>query len=304
MGTITTGTISLTTDIKTAGTLTAGAVTYPITHGTSGQVLSTTGSGTLTWTTTAAPSDASTSAKGIIQLAGDLAGTASLPTVNNVGGVSASTIGTINTTIAAATNSNTVNTIVKRDASGNFSAGTITANLTGNVTGNVTGSLTGNASTATTATTATTAGNITATSNSTLTSISTLSAVGTITSGTISVTTDIKTAGKLVAGTVTYPNTHGTSGQLLSTTGTGTLTWTSGSSVSIFTDEPSSITAGQTSFTLTNTPLSGRVWMYINGTRISKNAYSVSGTTVTYTPSFNNSYTLIVGDRIQFDYVY
>ena len=44
--------------------------------------------------------------------------------------------------------------------------------------------------------------------------------------------------------------------------------------------------------------------MYINGTRISKNAYSVSGTTVTYTPSFNNSYTLIVGDRIQFDYVY
>ena len=304
VGTITTGTISLTTDIKTAGTLTAGAVTYPITHGTSGQVLSTTGSGTLTWTTTAAPSDASTSAKGIIQLAGDLAGTASLPTVNNVGGVSASTIGTINTTIAAATNSNTVNTIVKRDASGNFSAGTITANLTGNVTGNVTGSLTGNASTATTATTATTAGNITATSNSTLTSISTLSAVGTITSGTISVTTDIKTAGKLVAGTVTYPNTHGISGQLLSTTGTGTLTWTSGSSVSIFTDEPSSITAGQTSFTLTNTPLSGRVWMYINGTRISKNAYSVSGTTVTYTPSFNNSYTLIVGDRIQFDYVY
>jgi len=304
VGTITTGTISLTTDIKTAGTLTAGAVTYPITHGTSGQVLSTTGSGTLTWTTTAAPSDASTSAKGIIQLAGDLAGTASLPTVNNVGGVSASTIGTINTTIAAATNSNTVNTIVKRDASGNFSAGTITANLTGNVTGNVTGSLTGNASTATTATTATTAGNITATSNSTLTSISTLSAVGTITSGTISVTTDIKTAGKLVAGTVTYPNTHGISGQLLSTTGTGTLTWTSGSSVSIFTDESSSITAGQTSFTLTNTPLSGRVWMYINGTRISKNAYSVSGTTVTYTPSFNNSYTLIVGDRIQFDYVY
>ena len=304
VGTITTGTISLTTDIKTAGTLTAGAVTYPITHGTSGQVLSTTGSGTLTWTTTAAPSDASTSAKGIIQLAGDLAGTASLPTVNNVGGVSASTIGTINTTIAAATNSNTVNTIVKRDASGNFSAGTITANLTGNVTGNVTGSLTGNASTATTATTATTAGNITATSNSTLVTISTLSAVGTITSGTISVTTDIKTAGKLVAGTVTYPNTHGTSGQLLSTTGTGTLTWTSGSSVSIFTDEPSSITAGQTSFTLTNTPLSGRVWMYINGTRISKNAYSVSGTTVTYTPSFNNSYTLIVGDRIQFDYVY
>ena len=38
------------TDVKTSGTLTAGAVTYPKTHGTSGQVLSTTGSGTLTFT--------------------------------------------------------------------------------------------------------------------------------------------------------------------------------------------------------------------------------------------------------------
>jgi hypothetical protein len=50
-----------------------------------------------------------------------------------------------------ATSANTANTVVKRDASGNFSAGTITAALTGNVTGN--------ASTATTlATTRTIAG--------------------------------------------------------------------------------------------------------------------------------------------------
>jgi len=39
------------TDVKTNGALTTGAVTYPIAHGTSGQILSTTGSGTLTWTT-------------------------------------------------------------------------------------------------------------------------------------------------------------------------------------------------------------------------------------------------------------
>jgi len=45
-----------------------------------------------------------------------------------------------------ATSANTINTVVKRDGSGNFAAGTITAALTGNVTGN----LTGNASTATT----------------------------------------------------------------------------------------------------------------------------------------------------------
>jgi hypothetical protein len=45
---------------------------------------------------------------------------------------------------------NTVSTIVARDSSGNFSAGTITAttfvgNVTGNVTGNLTGTVTGNA---------------------------------------------------------------------------------------------------------------------------------------------------------------
>lgn len=49
---------------------------------------------------------------------------------------------------------NTANNVVRRDASGNFVAGTITANLTGNVTGNVTGAVTGNATTATTLATA------------------------------------------------------------------------------------------------------------------------------------------------------
>jgi hypothetical protein len=41
----------LTTNIKTTNTLTTGAVTYPNIHGSNGQVLSTTGSGTLTWAT-------------------------------------------------------------------------------------------------------------------------------------------------------------------------------------------------------------------------------------------------------------
>ena len=47
--------------------------------------------------------------------------------------------------LTTAVSTNTANTIPLRDASGNFAAGTITANLTGNVTG----ALTGNASTAT-----------------------------------------------------------------------------------------------------------------------------------------------------------
>jgi hypothetical protein len=40
-----------------------------------------------------------------------------------------------------ATSTNTANAVVKRDGSGNFSAGTITANLSGNVTGDVTGTV-------------------------------------------------------------------------------------------------------------------------------------------------------------------
>jgi hypothetical protein len=55
------------------------------------------------------------------------------------------TAGKVANSATTATNASTANAMVARDGSGNFSAGTITANLTGNVTGNVTG----NASTAT-----------------------------------------------------------------------------------------------------------------------------------------------------------
>ena len=65
-----------------------------------------------------------------------------------------STAGKIANTATTAASANTANAIVTRDASGNFSAGTISANLTGNVTGSVTGNVTGNASTATTLQTA------------------------------------------------------------------------------------------------------------------------------------------------------
>ena len=46
-----------------------------------------------------------------------------------------STAGKVSNSATTATNANTASTIVARDASGNFSAGTITANLTGSVTG-------------------------------------------------------------------------------------------------------------------------------------------------------------------------
>lgn len=60
-------------------------------------------------------------------------------TFPNITGAITDTHTVINTnmaTVTAATNANTASTLVKRDSSGNFSAGTITAALTGNVTGN------------------------------------------------------------------------------------------------------------------------------------------------------------------------
>jgi len=79
-------------------------------------------------------------------------------TVTNLmlaGSITDSKLSTISTALkvsnsaTTATNANTASAIVARDASGNFSAGTITANITGNVSGS-SGSTTGNASTVTT----------------------------------------------------------------------------------------------------------------------------------------------------------
>ena len=115
--------------------------------------------------------------------------------------------------------------------------------------------------------------------------------------------TNVKTSGSLTAGAVTYPNAHGTANQVLSTTGSGTLTWTTPAAVRLNSDEFNA-SAAQTSFTLTQTALNAKVFMFINGTRIKNGAFSVSGTTVTYSAASNNSYALVAGDRVQFDYAY
>jgi len=47
--------------------------------------------------------------------------------------------------------------------------------------------------------------------------------------GTKTFVNNLKTNGTFTAGAITYPNVDGTAGQVLSTTGAGTLTWTSGS---------------------------------------------------------------------------
>ena len=93
------------------------------------------------------------------------------------------------TQINAATNANTASTIVKRDASGNFTAGTITATLTGNAstatkfaaTKNINGvAFDGSADITVTAA----AGTLTGTALNTTITDSSLTSVGTITSGT------------------------------------------------------------------------------------------------------------------------
>ena len=112
-----------------------------------------------------------------------------------------------------------------------------------------------------------------------------------------------------------------TSGALLIGNGTGSVTSLAPSTAGYIlkvvgstwtvsapdTDESDQFTAtvGQTSFTLTQTPASNsKIQMFINGIRIDKNAYSVSGRIVTYTPALNSAFELAADDRIQFDYEY
>ena len=98
-----------------------------------------------------------------------------------------------------------------------------------------------------------------------------------------------------------FVKTGGTSAQFLMANGSVS----SGTPLLTDADDEITATAGQTSFTLTQTPSSlTKVKMYINGIRISKTAYSVSGTTLTYVPANNESYTITVNDRVQFEYAY
>jgi hypothetical protein len=75
---------------------------------------------------------------------------------------------------------------------------------------------------------------------------SSLTSVGTLTSGTISLTSNIATSGTLKAGAITYPNTDGTNGQVLTSNGAGNASWISPTSVSVGTISSTSNANGAT----------------------------------------------------------
>ena len=187
-------------------------------------------------------------------------------TVNSVGGVLSTTITTVASSVNSATASSTANTIVKRDGSGGFSAVAITATsailtnlrvtggtlaagsvLTSDANGNATWGTNGlySLNGITSGTHSLTTGNsgtdfnisssgsthtfnlpdASATARGAVTTGTQTFAGNKTFSGTLSTTSLTATSG-LTAGTVTYPNTHGSNQQVLTTTGSGTLTWT------------------------------------------------------------------------------
>ena len=139
----------------------------------------------------------------------------------------------VSNSATTAASANTASAIVARDASGNFTAGTITANLTGNASGS-SGSTTGNAATATLASTATALATARAINgvNFDGTAAITVTAAGSTLSDTVTVAKGGTGAATLTANNVVLGNgtsavqfvAPGTSGNVLSSNGT---TWSS-----------------------------------------------------------------------------
>ena len=289
--------------------------------------------------------DATTSAKGILQLAGDLDGSATSPSVVKLRGTPISSVApttaghvlTYDVTGSAtwAAPANSANTISGVVPVANGGTGLSSVTNGGAVYASSTSALT-------TGTLPLTAGGTGVTSQQSAINILT----GTQTSGrylrsdgtdarlsTIQAadvpTLNQNTTGTAanVTGTVALANggtgvtTTPANGQILigNATGFTLATISAGTGVSItngtgsitinasarsWTDQPT-VSANQTTFTLSYTPTANsKIWMFINGVRTNNNAYSFSGTTVTYVPASNGAYAILASDRVQFDYTY
>ena len=91
-------------------------------------------------------------------------------------------------------------------------------------------------------------------------------------------------------------------GRVLTSDDSGNASWVNASQEAA---DEFSASAGQVDFSLSQFPAAGsKVKMFVNGIRISNNAYSIDGSTVSYNAANNGGYVLSDGDRIQFDFTY
>lgn len=210
------GSTSGTVNLQAAAITTATqALVLPAADGDANTYLKNNGSGALSWAAVSS------------NLAGDVTGSLSSSTVAYVGGVAAADIAAGANVANAATNANTASTIVKRDASGNFAAGTVTASAIETDSSHDTLSLG-------------------TTSNTSTINLGTGSGVQTVNVGTGSGVTTINLGGSSdivnIAGTLTYVNTtdlNVTDKLITINKGGGT---TSGSSAGVQVEENNSVT--------------------------------------------------------------
>jgi hypothetical protein len=248
--------------------------------------------------------DADANTKGKVQLAGDLAGSAAAPVVAKLQGI---TVSAANPTVGQVLKYNGTAwipdvSVMSETQTLSFSGSTLTISGTNS------------------SVVLPTASDATTSSNGMVRLAGDLGGTGSVASAPV-ISDDAINTSKLANGAVTDAKFSGTLTVAKGGTGTTSLNGMikgNGSSalsqavlnsdyslVRFVSDEITVTSAGQTSFTLTQSPNTNSVIsFFINGVRISKTATTVSGNILTYNPANNGAASLVLNDRVQIDYYY